>query len=332
MGYAHIENTYRNYTTTFALFRRCYALEKIHGTSAHLSWKDGQVHFFAGGESHQNFLKLFDHDALKVGFESMGHPEIVVFGEAYGGKQQGQAWRYGKQLKFVAFDVKVGDLWLDVPNACQVVTERLGLEFVHYVEIDTDLVQLDFWRDAPSEQAKRNGVEGPQPREGIVIRPIREFRDNSGERIISKHKSAEERETKTVRNVGDPTKLKVLEEATAIADEWVTPMRLEHVLDKLGPVTMSDVPRIINAMVEDVLREGAGEVVDSKDARKAIGNATVRFFKKRLIDAMRSPEPMIVGRTIVSEPDAAIQVTELHLSDSAKARLNTNVSVLGPTK
>jgi hypothetical protein len=266
-----------------------YALEKIHGTSAHVSWKDGQVNFFSGGEKHDNFVKLFDADTLKVHFEAIGHPEIVVFGEAYGGKQQAQSWRYGKSLKFVAFDVKIGDCWLDVPNAHQVV-ERMGLEFVHYVRVSTDLAALDAERDATSEQARRNGVEGFQPREGVVLRPIKEFRDNRDGRIISKHKRAEERETKTERKVDDPAKLAVLAAADAIADEWVTPTRLEHVLDKLGPDVAADIsktPLVIAAMIEDVTREASGEIVDGKEARKAIGSAAARLFKKRIMDALK---------------------------------------------
>lgn len=300
MGYLHIDNLYKN--QTILLFRRCYAMEKIHGTSAHVTWKeaghatkappeaDPRLHFHSGGEKHQNFVALFDKAALVVAFEAMGHPEVTVFGEAYGGKQQAQSHRYGKQLKFVAFDVKVGDHWLDVPNAAQVCA-RLGLEFVHYVEVSTDLVDLDAQRDAPSEQARRNGVEGDQPREGVVLRPLREFRDTNGDRIISKHKRAEERETKTPRDASvDPAQLKVLEDAKAIAEEWVTPTRLEHVLDKLGDAGMEDTPRVIAAMVEDVLREGSTEIVDSKEARRAIGAATARLFKARVIAALRSAE------------------------------------------
>jgi hypothetical protein len=37
-------------------------------------------------------------------------------------------------------------------------------------------------------------------------------------------------------------------------------------------------------MVEDILREGAGEVVDSKEARTAIGKKTA-VFMKRLLEA-----------------------------------------------
>lgn len=299
MGYLHIPNLYRPEARAILLFRRCYALEKIHGTSTNVSWRaseqyapecDTRLHFHSGGEKHQNFVALFDKEALVTAFEAMGHPEVTVFGEAYGGKQQAQSYRYGKQLKFVAFDVKVGDHWLDVPNAAQVCA-RLGLEFVHYVEVSTDLADLDAQRDAPSEQARRNGIVGDQPREGVVLRPLREFRDTNGDRIISKHKRAEERETKTPRDVSvDPGQLKVLDDARAIADEWVTPTRLEHVLDKLGPVTMEDTPRVIAAMIEDVLREGSTEVVDSKEARKAIGSATAHLFKARVVAAFRSAE------------------------------------------
>jgi hypothetical protein len=282
MGYRHTTNLYRPEAQCFFLLRECYASEKIHGTSAHVSWKDGEVHLFAGGESLASFIKIFDLDALKVAFETIGHPEIIVFGEAYGGKQQGQSWRYGKQLKFIAFEVKVGDRWLSVPDADQ-VAQRLGLEFVHYRRVPVEIAALDAERDAPSEQARRNGVEGDQPREGVVLRALQEIYDANGERFIFKHKRAEERETRTVREVGDPAKLKVLEDAEAIAAEWVTPTRLEHVLDKLGNVDIKDTPKVIAAMLEDVQREGAGEFIDSKDARRAIGSLAARLFKKRVM-------------------------------------------------
>lgn len=283
MGYLHIDNLYKN--QDILLFKECYALEKIHGTSAHVSWRNGQVHFHSGGESYENFRKLFDLDKLKEGFESVGHPEVTIYGEAYGGKQQRQSWRYGKDLKFIAFDVKIGEYWLDVPNANR-VANKLGLEFVHWKRVSTDLAALDAERDAPSEQARRNGVEGDQPREGVVLRPIREFTDNGGHRIISKHKRAEERETRTVREVDDPAKLRVLEEAEAIAAEWVTPTRLEHVLDKLGDVGIQDTPKVIAAMIEDVVREAKGEIVDSKEARRAIGTHAAKLFKKRCQDTL----------------------------------------------
>jgi hypothetical protein len=288
MGYMHIDNLYKNQSVL--MFRECYALEKIHGTSAHVSWKDGAVTFSSGGEKRERFVELFDVGKLAEAFASIGHPDVTVYGEAYGGKQQGQSWRYGKDLRFIAFEVKVGESWLSVPNAAD-VSAKLGIEFVHYRRISTDLAAVDAERDAPSEQARRNGVEGDQPREGIVLRPLEEMVKGNGSRIIAKHKRDEERETKTARTV-DAEKLEVLRNSQAIADEWVTPTRLEHVIDRLQaagvPADMEHTPDVIRAMIEDVAREAEGEIEDSKDARRAIGAATAKLFKARVRDAFRA--------------------------------------------
>jgi hypothetical protein len=81
----------------------------------------------------------------------------------------------------------------------------------------------------------------------------------------------------------DPAKMKVLSEAQAIANEWVTSERLKHVLDSLGnPTGMEAMPEIIKAMLEDITREGKGEIIESKDARKVIGSKTVMMFKIKL--------------------------------------------------
>lgn len=281
MGYLHIDNLYKN--QQILLFRECYALEKIHGTSAHVAWRDGHVSFSSGGEKHERFAALFDAAQLCRCFSALGHERVVVYGEAYGGKQQAQGWRYGATLRFVAFDVNIGEKWLAVPQAHDVAM-KLGLEFVYYVKVATNLVALDAERDAPSEQARRNGVEGDKPREGIVLRPLIEFIQGDGARCIVKHKRVEERETKTLRKVVDPSRLGVLMGAAEIADEWVTPTRLAHVLDKLGPVEgMEKTREVIAAMTEDVLREAAGEIIDSKDARTAIGKKTAEIFKAYLM-------------------------------------------------
>ena len=285
MGYMHIDNLYKN--QTILLFRKCFALEKIHGTSAHVAWKDGAVRYFSGGEKHDKFKALFDDLGLVASFSELGQNSVVVFGEAYGGKCQGMSKTYGKELRFVAFDVKIGAAWLRVPAAEDVV-RRLGLDFVHYEEVSTDLEALDSERDRPSEQAFRNGcAERNNPEthriaEGVVLRPLRELRDGAGDRIIVKHKRAEFRERTSIPN-GDPSKREFLEKAEDIAQEWVTDMRLSHVLDKLGnPTELSSIPSVVAAMQEDVAREAAGEIADNKDVRRAIGTRTVKLYKARV--------------------------------------------------
>jgi len=266
------------------MFKECYALEKIHGTSAHVSWKheSKQVILFSGGEKHAKFAELFDVEKLAAQFkEEFEHDDITLFGEAYGGKCQGMSETYGKELKFIVFDVKIGPNWLDVPNA-EGLTEKFGLEFVHYNKINTDLKSIDAERDAPSMQAGRVGCGNDKMREGVVLRPLIELTKNNGNRIIVKHKGDDFKETKTKREV-DPVQLKVLEDADEIANEWVTSNRLSHVLDKLGnPIGVEHIKDVIIAMVEDVFRESEGEIIKNGAVRAAISKASAKMYKKRI--------------------------------------------------
>ena len=279
MGYLHIDNLYKN--QDILLFKQCYALEKIHGTSAHVTWRNGVLTFFSGGESHDRFMGLFDMSALESRFEELGHFEVTVYGEAYGGRCQGMSGIYGKELQFIAFDVKVGDVWVSVPDMYQ-IADSLGLEVVDWHLIDTDIDTLNEHRDRPSEQAKRNGCGDDKPREGVVLRPPIEVVKNNGSRIISKHKQDTFSERATPQKIVDPAKLKVLADADAIAQEWVTSMRLTHVLDKLHGPGIEKTKDVIVAMIEDVLREAAGEIVESREAKRAIGTRTAMMFKDRL--------------------------------------------------
>ena len=281
MGYLHIDNLYKD--QTILLFKRCYALEKIHGTSAHVSWSEGKVGFFSGGEAYEKFKALFDEPALAAAFtERIGEVSAVFYGEAYGGKQQGMSHTYGKETKFIVFDVAINDKWLDVPEA-EALAKACGFEFVHYIEVSTDIDVLDSCRDQPSVQAIRNGIiDEPKMREGVVLRPLHEFVGNNGRRVIAKHKRPEFSERVTQPAV-DVEKQKILDDAQAVATEWVTPMRLIHVLDKLGnPTDLSATGKVISAMVEDVMREASGEIADTKDIRKAIGVAAAKRFKARV--------------------------------------------------
>lgn len=286
MGYLHIENLYRPAAQTILLFRECYALEKVHGTSTHVAWRDGKLHFFSGGESYDRFLALFDQEKLSECFTSLGHPEVTVYGEAYGGKQQGMRSTYGDKLRFIAFDAKVGDTWLNVPSMNDVAT-KLGLEVVPWRKVSTDLSVLDAERDRPSEVAVRRGIVEPREREGVVLRPLVEMTTSNGSRVIVKHKGDKFSERATPQKVVDPDKLVVLTAAQAIADEWVTPMRLDHVLQALQAngsdvSDMATTPKVIAAMLADVEREASGEIVMSRDAKAAIGRKTAELFKSKL--------------------------------------------------
>lgn len=329
MGYRHIENLYKN--TVIMLFRECFALEKVHGTSAHVILKrvvrsptasvdrdvirsleagvpleelpdEVIVSFFAGGASHQAFIELFDAEDLKKRFLEIGAETMTIYGEAYGGKMQGMSGTYGDKLRFIAFEVEMGGKFLGVESA-DMMAQKMGQEFVPYRKISTDLASLDAERDLPSRVAVRRGITEPKPAEGVVLRPPIEIgyqggvkwtgeQDGFG-RIIVKHKRAEfaERASKKDTSV-DTQKLEVLTKANDIATEWVTPMRLEHVMDKLRAAVQRDLgpedtKTLINAMVEDVTREAKDEIVASKEALKAIGNVTAKLFRQYQQDQLK---------------------------------------------
>jgi len=279
------------------MFKRCYAMEKIHGTSAHLTFKPQeklpnlQLTFFSGGEPYAKFVKLFDFDKLLAAFKDLGIPvdrNITVYGEAYGGSQQAMSHTYGKDLKFAVFDVQIGDCWLNVPNAEQ-ITKKLGLEFVSYTEIPTDLAAIDAARDAESVQAIRNGVGPGKKMEGVVLRPLMEMTLNNGNRVISKHKRDDFAEVKSPRPVVDPSQLKVLSDAQAVADEWVTNGRLKNILSHLDEDKrdISNAGNIIKLMIADVNREAAGEIVSSKAVDKAIGKKCVDLLKAQMQSTLK---------------------------------------------
>jgi hypothetical protein len=296
MGYLHISNI-KNLNDHIFLFRECYAMEKIDGTSAHVFYNSEmpegqQLSFFGGCAKHEQFVALFNQQDLLDRIKAIGYTKFKIYGEAYGGKIQRMAGTYGPNLKFIAFDVKVADRWLEVPRAEQYAI-NLGLEFVHYNRVPTTIEALNAERDAPSVQAIRNSCGNDKIREGIVCRPLVEFSYGCDEnsRIICKHKRAEFRETKSVRTVESEEKRRVMEEVTLVVDEWCVPTRLQHVLDKMGEAGTIGIERtkdVIANMTEDILREAEGEVVESKPLMKEIGNRTVKLFKEHLAKQLDS--------------------------------------------
>lgn len=290
MGYAHINNLYRPEGQEILLFKECYAMEKVHGTSAHIRWdeSEGGIGFFSG-EQQANFEKLFDHKFLTEQMASVS-PKFTVYGEAYGGKVQGMKDTYGPDLRFIAFDVKIGDhTFLSIPDAAGVAAS-LALEFVPYERTSTDVERLDKLRDAPSVVAAWRGTGENKEREGIVVRPIIELRKNNGERICAKHKGAKFAELASTPRVSS-TPMEVIQEAQKVAEQFVTEMRLTHVLDKLPGVFeggLQSIPRVIGAMLEDVLREGKGEFEENSKVKGEISRRTVLLYRRRLADNLLS--------------------------------------------
>lgn len=300
MGYLHINNLGPKDARILEM-REAWALEKVHGTSAHIAWAmkekepgnwDCQLTYFSGGASRDVFMSLFKESELRERFVKLGHHKVTIYGEAYGGKMQGMKDVYGPDLKFVAFDVRrVGDDeegngWFEVPVAHAIV-EALGLEFVPYKRMSTDVEALNAERDRESDVAIRRGMGPGKIREGIVLRPIHELYDARGNRIICKHKGdAFNERVSTPKIERDPAYAQEMLEGEKVAAEFVTDMRMVHVLDHLKAAGMDiddirNTGKVVEAMAEDVLREGDGEIKVTEATGKAIRSAASKMYVKR---------------------------------------------------
>lgn len=291
MGYMgnNIPNLYRDEAKPILEFRRLYALEKAHGTSANVKRAArGHVTLSSGGASATTFKALFNVDKLEEAFRQMGSElNIEIHGEAYGGSEQHMSSTYGPKLCFAAFDVKINGLWLAVEKAQEIVVDKFGLEFVPWELVPSTMEALDAERDRDSILAIRRGMGPGKKREGVVLRPPFEVRLNNDQRLIAKHKRPEFHERQNQPKPDDPVRRQALAEANAIAEEWVTRERLTHVLDHAKEagapfVSKRDIPKLIAAMRDDVYREAKGEIIESKEAETAIGRMTATLFLERI--------------------------------------------------
>lgn len=305
MGYKKITNLQIDHP--LFLFKEVVAAEKIHGTSAHLTFthtdeKGWEVRLFSGGVKHADFqfmmntrYKLSTEVLAKVAAltSSQDIQKITIYGEAYGGRCQNMGDVYGP-ANFVAFEVckevpgaeGPRECWMEITRAARFV-ESLGLPFVFFERGPANLEWLDAQRNRPSEQAKRNGMGDDKIGEGIVVRAPVELYDDNGGRLIAKYKRENFRETATPRALTEAD-IKEKADAEEIANEWVVEERLNHVLSALvakghSELTIRDTRLVMDAMIEDVSVEAVGQIIWSEEAGRAIGRRASELFKRRIM-------------------------------------------------
>jgi len=284
MAYMHIDNLYKEQRVL--MFKQVWATEKIHGTSAWVTYKGDlpkpDLDYHPGGAKMEWFTEQFNHDELlSKCIELFGTSRVKLHGEHYGGKIQKMSKTYGNEHRFVLFDIKIGESFLSFDKV-QKLGEKLNLDVVHGVIVDATVEALDRERDEPSFQSKKNGIEEEREREGIVIRPLEEFVSNNGKRVIAKHKGETFLETAHPRKVVSRDRMEVLRESEEIAEEWVTPMRLNHILDKFHDPDIKQTGQVIEAILDDIQREGKGEIEWTPESIKAVGKRASKLFMEFL--------------------------------------------------
>lgn len=160
--------------------------EKIDGMNIRLV-VDEQGFRVAGKTDRANLPGDLLQTCLKFGpavLEAF-QPGTVFYGEGYGpGIQKGGV--YGKDKKFILFDVKIGDMWLNWA-AVKGIGAKLGMDVVP----ERGVGPLKVAEDLVRSSMKSNW--GDFIAEGLVVKPVMELRDARGGRIIAKIKERDYR-------------------------------------------------------------------------------------------------------------------------------------------
>lgn len=166
----------RRYAALFTPGEVVWISEKIHGANARYVFEGGEMH--AG--SRTRWKKRDERSVWWQALEATpplaafceAHPGVTVYGEVYG---QVQDLRYGVErgVRFAAFDVLTADgAWVDPEDAHGLLTSH-GVPWVPTLPVQTfDLARIETLANGPSLLCAAHC------REGVVVRPIAERRDD----------------------------------------------------------------------------------------------------------------------------------------------------------
>lgn len=161
--------------------------EKVDGTNIRIIWDGNGVEFGGKTDNAQlpvmlaNKLSQLSSDLSGRFASKFGESEVCLYGEGYGAKIQKVGGDYSPEQKFVLFDVKVGNWWLQREDVDD-VAEFMGMDSVPIIGHGTLPEMVNAVRSGFNSQW------GNFLAEGIVARPKTELFTRSGHRIITKLK------------------------------------------------------------------------------------------------------------------------------------------------
>lgn len=184
-------NVFRDETVAFLANIPWQWTEKVDGTNVRIIW-DGHSVSFAGRTDNSvlpealNFRlwSLFGGSTNEEMFEQLfGDKEVILFGEGYGHKIQKCGSQYSNDVKFILFDVLIGDNYQS-RSFVETIARSLNIDVVPILGTGTLDQAIEFVKSKPDSIVAQN----PLTIEGVVCRPVVELRDRCGNRIIVKIK------------------------------------------------------------------------------------------------------------------------------------------------
>ena len=164
--------------------------EKVDGTNIRIIWDGHNVVFGGRTDNAQipshlvtKLNELFMGTRMEQVFEQVfGESKAILYGEGYGAKIQKGGGNYADTQKFVLFDVKVGDIYLERTNV-EDVANKFSLDVVPIVHKGKLQDGVDIVKAGLKSQW------GDFTAEGLVAKPSVELLNRKGDRILTKIKA-----------------------------------------------------------------------------------------------------------------------------------------------
>lgn len=160
--------------------------EKVDGTNIRIMF-DGEKITFGGKSDNAQIPSVLANNLndmflpLRDKFAELFADGVCLYGEGYGGKIQKAGATYGADQRFVLFDVKIGEWWLqrkDVDDAAI----KLEIDTVPIIGSGSLMYMVEMVK------AGVKSAWGDFSAEGIVARPLTELKTRRGDRMITKIK------------------------------------------------------------------------------------------------------------------------------------------------
>lgn len=164
--------------------------EKIDGVNFRICW-DGHKLTYAGRTDKVVFsnkqIEFIENQLVteekEIMFEQLFQDkEVIVFGELYGNKiLNGGLYTDGKGLAFKVFDILICDIYLTYESTKQ-LCEQLNYDIVPVVLEGTIADGINYVKNNTTSTFSKATLEG------LVGKPVGDFRDRLGKRIVVKIK------------------------------------------------------------------------------------------------------------------------------------------------
>lgn len=198
-----IDGTFRDPAIEYLQDVKFEATEKADGTNVSVHWNGHRVSIHGRTQAAQLpkalsdmlYARFMDEQTEQV-FEQMFPPkydedaqevltEVTIYGEGIGPKIQKVGKLYGDQYRFLVFDIKVGNTYLEHSNPFyEQVIGAFGLEEVPVLPDMTPNEAVEFVKSKP-----RSWINSDAPMEGVVLRPKVRLYGPNGSRLIVKVKA-----------------------------------------------------------------------------------------------------------------------------------------------